>query len=95
MSVFLGIIGSFVATIAFSVLLETPRKYLWQTGIVGAVGGGVYLGCTHHGVDVVTASFFSALAIAFMAHLFARVFKAPVSQYIIIHIPCPDAKRFA
>lgn len=58
MSVFLGIIGSFVATIAFSVLLETPRKYLWQTGIVGAVGGGVYLGCTHHGVDVVTASFF-------------------------------------
>ena len=82
MSVFLGIIGSFVATIAFSVLLETPRKYLWQTGIVGAVGGGVYLGCTHHGVDVVTASFFSALAIAFMAHLFARVFKAPVTVFL-------------
>ena len=74
MSVFLGIIGSFVATIAFSVLLETPRKYLWQTGIVGAVGGGVYLGCTHHGVDVVTASFFSAL--------FARVFKAPVTVFL-------------
>ena len=43
MSVFLGIIGSFVATIAFSVLLETPRKYLWQTGILPTVpGAGMY-----------------------------------------------------
>ena len=40
------------------------------------------LGCTHHGVDVVTASFFSALAIAFIAHLFARVFKAPVTVFL-------------
>ena len=76
MSVLMGVVGSFVAIIAFSVLLETPGKYLWQTGVVGAIGGGVYLLCTHRGVDVVPASFFSALAIAFMAHLFARIFKA-------------------
>ena len=79
MSVLMGVVGSFVAIIAFSVLLETPGKYLWQTGVVGAIGGGVYLLCTHRGVDVVPASFFSALAIAFMAHLFARIFKAPVT----------------
>ena len=69
MSVLMGVVGSFVAILAFSVLLETPGKYLWQTGVVGAIGGGVYLLCTHRGVDVVPASFFSALAIAFMAHL--------------------------
>lgn len=47
MSVLMGVVGSFVAIIAFSVLLETPGKYLWQTGVVGAIGGGVYLLCTH------------------------------------------------
>ena len=52
MSVLMGVVGSFVAIIAFSVLLETPGKYLWQTGVVGAIGGGVYLLCTHRGVDV-------------------------------------------
>ena len=83
MSVLMGVVGSFVAIIAFSVLLETPGKYLWQTGVVGAIGGGVYLLCTHRGVDVVPASFFSALAIAFMAHLFARIFKAPVTVFLI------------
>ena len=86
MSVLMGVVGSFVAIIAFSVLLETPGKYLWQTGVVGAIGGGVYLLCTHRGVDVVPASFFSALAIAFMAHLFARIFKAPVTVFLIAGI---------
>ena len=52
----------------------------------GAIGGGVYLLCTHRGVDVVPASFFSALAIAFMAHLFARIFKAPVTVFLIAGI---------
>ena len=80
MSVLMGVVGSFVAIIAFSVLLETPGKYLWQTGVVGAIGGGVYLLCTHRGVDVVP------LAIAFMAHLFARIFKAPVTVFLIAGI---------
>lgn len=86
MSVLMGVVGSFVAIIAFSVLLETPGKYLWQTGVVGSIGGGVYLLCTHRGVDVVPASFFSALAIAFTAHLFARIFKAPVTVFLIAGI---------
>ena len=94
MSVLMGVVGSFVAIIAFSVLLETPGKYLWQTGVVGAIGGGVYLLCTHRGVDVVPASFFSALAIAFMAHLFARIFKAPVTVFLIAGIlPVSDCRN--
>ena len=35
---------------------------------------------------MVPASFFSALAIAFMAHLFARIFKAPVTVFLIAGI---------
>ena len=46
MSVLMGVVGSFVAIIAFSVLLETPGKYLWQTGVVGE---GRRLS-VHHGI---------------------------------------------
>ena len=74
MSVLMGVVGSFVAIIAFSVLLETPGKYLWQTGVVGAIGGGVYLLCTHRGVDVVPASFFSAWRLR-LWHIFCRISK--------------------
>lgn len=86
MKLILGVIGSFVAIIAFSILLETPRKYLIHTGVVGAIGGGVYLCCTLNGMDVVPASFLSALAIALTAHSFARIFKAPVTVFLIAGI---------
>ena len=66
----------------FSVLLETPRKYLWQDrncrGCRRRCLFGVYpprCGCGDR-------ILFSALAIAFMAHLFARVFKAPVTVFL-------------
>ena len=34
--------GCFVAIAGFAILLETPRKYIFQAGIAGAGGGGVY-----------------------------------------------------
>ena len=37
-------------------------------------------------MDVVLASFLSALAIAFVSHVFARVFKAPVTVFLIAGI---------
>lgn len=38
------------------------------------------------GADVVLSSFFSALAIALTSHTFARVFKAPVTIFLIAGI---------
>lgn len=82
MMLLLGIAGSFFAICGFSILLETPKQYLPHTGVVGAIGGGVYLFCTQSGVDTVAASFLSALAIALTSHTFARVFKAPVTVFL-------------
>ena len=83
MTLILGIAGSFIAITGFAVLLETPRKYVPLAGLVGAIGGGIYLYCTQKEMDVVLASFLSALAIAFVSHVFARVFKAPVTVFLI------------
>ena len=86
MKLLLGIVGSFIAILGFAVLVETPKKYLIHAGSVGAIGGGLYLFCTQQGLDVVLSSFFSALAIAFMSHTFARIFKAPVTVFLIAGI---------
>ena len=81
MTLILGIAGSFIAITGFAVLLETPKKYVPLAGLTGAIGGGIYLYCTQKEMDVVLASFLSALAIAFVSHVFARVFKAPVTVF--------------
>ena len=83
MKVLLGVIGSFVAIYGFAILLETPKKYLPHAGIIGAIGGFVYLISLQYNVDVVRAAFFSALAIALTSHTFARVFKAPVTIFLV------------
>lgn len=83
----LKVIGAFIAITAFSLLIETPRKYVYLSGCVGAVGGLVYALCTdllHTGT--VSASFWSAFAIALMSHTFARLFKAPVTLFLIAGI---------
>lgn len=82
----LAVLGSFIAITGFAVLVETPRKYVLQAGIAGACGGGVYFFSVQRGMDVVTASFLSALAISLLAHIFARVFKAPVTVFLIAGI---------
>ena len=86
MTLLFGIVGSFIAITGFAVLLETPKKYLLHAGFTGAIGGGIYLYCTRREMDVVLASFLSALAIAFVSHVFARVFKAPVTVFLIAGI---------
>ena len=86
MTLLFGIVGSFIAITRFAVLLETPKKYLLHAGVTGAIGGGIYLYCTQREMDVVLASFLSALAIAFVSHVFARVFKAPVTVFLIAGI---------
>lgn len=86
MMVLIGAAGCFVAVAAFAVILETPKKYLLHAGIAGAIGGLVYLFSVQKGVDIVWASFFSALAISLTSHTFARIFKAPVTIFLIAGI---------
>ena len=77
------ILGAALAIFAFSILLEAPKKYLWCAGCVGAVGWFVFLVSDSFGASIIVASFISALTIAFVSHVFARIFKAPVTVFLI------------
>lgn len=80
------ILGTFIAIFAFSILLESPKKYLFAAGIIGAVGGAVFLFSEKLGADAVLASFLSALAIALVSHTFSRILKTPVTIFLIAGI---------
>lgn len=81
-----GFIGIFIAIFSFAIMLETPKKYLFITALVGTASGLVYLICMKMGAGTVLSSFFSALTAAFISHVFARIFKAPVTLFLIAGI---------
>ena len=80
------VIGAFIAIYAFAIVLETPKKYLWCAGTVSAVGWFVYLLSQQLGTDEVMATFLSATAISIVSHVYARVFRAPVTVFLVAGI---------
>lgn len=83
---FLRILGIFIGIYAFAIMTETPQKYLLTAGLVGAASGSVYLFTEYLGSNAVWASFFSALTAAVIAHILARIKKAPVTLFLIAGI---------
>lgn len=80
------VIGAFIAIFAFAVILEIPKKYLAYAGIVGAIGWFVYLIALEGGANDIFATFLSAMAIAFVSQIFARIFKTPVTVFLVAGI---------
>lgn len=80
------VFGAFLAVFSFAYLIETPKKYVLRAGLVGALGCLVYTIGMNTGLGEVLSSFLSALSVAFLSHTFARVFKAPVTLFLIAGI---------
>ena len=80
------VIGAFIAIFMFAIMLETPRKYIIYAGFVGAIGWLVYLMVMEERPNEILATFLSALAIAFVSQIFARVFKIPVTVFLVAGI---------
>lgn len=76
------IIGAFLAIVAFSIIIETPKRFLPFCGLTGAAGWAVYLACNDF-LGPIWADFISALAISLASHLFARILKTPVTIFLI------------
>lgn len=77
------VIGAFLAIFTFAILLETPKKYLWCAGVVGALGWLSYLISGNAGLSEIMSSFISAFTISLVSHIFARIFKVPVIVFLI------------
>ncbi|MDF2841923.1 MAG: hypothetical protein K0R00_349 [Herbinix sp.] len=76
-------ISAFFATAAFAILFYLPKKYLIQSGMAGVLCWIVYLFILRICDDKVTATFFATLIVALASHIEARVYKTPVTMFLI------------
>lgn len=76
-------IGGFVAVIGFGIVMGVPKRFLVWSGIDGAVGWLVYLIADAKLDSVLLSTFIAAVVISVGAHICARVFKAPVTLFLI------------
>lgn len=78
----LQIVSAFVAVAAASILLEAPKKLIYRSGFIGAVGWGIFL-VFLDSYGPVRATFIAGLVISTLSHIFSRVFKTPVTMFFI------------
>jgi len=80
------VIGAFIAVIAVAVMFGVPKKFLVYSGLVGAFGWLVYLLLKNVGCSTVVSMFFATQVVALISHSFARIFKTPVTLFLIAGI---------
>lgn len=76
-------ISAFFATAAFAILFYLPKKYLIHAGMTGAFGWVIYLMVKDVNNDKVLANFIATLFVALISHVLARVYKTPVTMFLI------------
>ncbi len=74
-------LGAFLAVISFAVLLESPKRLIPYAGITGMAGWIGFLFAQMYIDSIVVVAFLSAVIIAVLSHIFARVLKSAVSVF--------------
>lgn len=75
---------SFIATMAFGILTNIPRRALIACGLTGSCGWLGYWLLYSHGISIGLANFTGAIAIGVLSIFFSRRLKMPM---IIFNIP--------
>lgn len=79
-----AIYTSFLATLAFGVMFNVPRKTLITGGLVGMVGWVIYVVLTvDMRINLITATLIAAFSVATMSQFLARRYKMPVTVFSI------------
>lgn len=76
-------ISAFFGTAAFAILFYLPKKYLVHAGLTGSFVWVIYLIMSQMLDDKVMANFIATLCVALTSHILARVYKTPVTMFLI------------
>ncbi|MDQ0220988.1 threonine/serine exporter [Peribacillus cavernae] len=69
---------SFIASAAFGVIFNVPKKSLMQCGFVGMTGWLLYYGLVEYTIDSVIATLAAAFVVALISQTFAKIYKTPI-----------------
>lgn len=76
-------ISSFLASLSFGFVFNIKGKKLLFAAITGAIGGVLYKLGLYYGMSELTSNFIGALILSICAEIFARVYKTPVTTFIV------------
>ena len=74
---------SFLSSISFAVICNVPRKSIPIGGIVGMCGWIGYWLLSSEGYGVFLSSVVCSLLLAFIGHIFARIYKMPLTVFYV------------
>lgn len=72
------LVTSFIASAAFSILFNAPKKSLIQCGLVGMISWLVYYTLILNHVDSVFSTLAATSIVGIVSQLFAKLYKMPV-----------------
>lgn len=77
------IITSFIASAAFGMIFNAPRKALMQCGFAGMVGWMLYIWLQEMEVNPVTATVVAAFWVTMISYFFAKTYKTPIIVFSV------------
>ena len=84
MGLYESFVYSFLATIAFAVLFQAPKRTMILSGVIGAIGWGVFVYLRQHlEYNSFHSNLLATLVLALNCELCARLFKQPATVFLI------------
>ncbi len=78
-----SVLTSFLATLGFAVMFNTPRRHLFTASANGAMGWALYTQITLLGGSTIFATFVGAMTLGLAGELLANYFRKPATVFII------------
>lgn len=72
------LVTSFIATAAFAILFNAPKRSLIQCGLVGTLSWMAYFILVEYDVDSILATLVATFIVGVISQIFARFYKMPV-----------------
>ena len=73
-----------LATMAFAILFQAPKKVVLIDGVIGAIGWVVFIYLRHElGYTSFVSNFTATISLALASELSSRIFKQPVTVFVI------------
>ncbi len=76
-------IFSGISTIGFSVLFNVPKKSIFYAGLTGGLGWTSYIFIKGVTISTPFSAFVGALVVGILGEIFARIYKKPVTTFVI------------
>ncbi|AZB41602.1 threonine/serine exporter [Bacillus sp. FJAT-42376] len=72
------LITSFIASAAFGMIFNAPRKSLIKCGFVGMLGWVIYYAMVENHMDTIFSTVVASFVIAVTGQVFAKIYRTPV-----------------